>query len=1194
MSTTRLAEYLGSSQLAEAVALLGRRESCSDSAVSLLEFAAELQDESALEDACRIVAENLCQPSPIVTERFLELLQLCPHKLLQFVSTVISGSLEDVEMVLKIYKELLIADRSLVIPVLASVSELPLSNEMYSYMLDLAIKSLDSVVEDDVPALLRAILKLAGPRSGHALKRIHWYLRDASPELLFIVIEVLDEISRTDHSLLERMLSVNFAHLCHTKKNADRIQFDEDPTADKKTGRPRGSLEVPSRKALGPFDLCLWIFMLSRARLHRIVESVVSTSINSGLVTVASLKSMLPKYAPVVQRFSSGALRFLRAMYALEDAGGILLFCTPTCFEFFRDIRKDIVKDMLGICFNGTVPLQSGSSLVLQQRRKILRLRAATILRDLCLYQTEAMLSFSQLIVDRLASFPLVLHEEAILNLLAEVFRILGAAEPSALSSVSSLIRKQALWQWNSACNVSRLYIRATPPGYSADERYMVLKRILDSVPADAREISAAALLGLIADSVEHGIDPGMFAYSLEKMLPHDIMRDSQTFHTTIFSKRTLLFTQSALRAYRACMKSSCNDLRLALPIETIKLYEVSLFVSCLTQKQSSFEPCDDNLMRLAAAISTMESGEVASAAEAAIHGRQILLTSIGQESGAIVPGIMGAYSRALDKLERALAVGMLLLLERVPDSKHFLARIEALYKSCPEETSISLRISRIIHSDLLHSASQIVCLLNELERRDLPDAQSENLASLLSNTEWLDYLGETTILCMRKGNQLCLELAPALLRLWYLTIANVSCAEQVTLEDVLGYDPLEYFEILTFSARTALEAVLAANVFELCMAHRIQRIRHREPDSEQLIRMRDRCVSLRKYALTRRFDAEVNAKDIRNYLCSPCGGTSRHPYLSERYRLWKWLCSLGMDVSLHEARRVLTIIEDWKFPEPHPEFACLTSASAPWLALCLLRLCTRNGFGGLRSQLRYAYYCTDICLRTVNFLEKNRLEDEVCRVVLFNELLTILPLLQTKLSFLNHVRPQGDMSISFVRDAVAFVLRNALRLCDKLCEASKVSKPRKKHHEKNDTAGKRLSMLYPRVVLRSEALRGEILSWNGLYAYNLRAPPDVTTEEQFALRILENADPQEDNNCIHAEIEQCESRMSYLKDLPEEVLDDYEKGESDSDDSVVSNQPSISGSDLSEPNFYVRDGFGYPALEEDPTHRTVSICFTE
>jgi hypothetical protein len=1191
MRTTHLSKYLDASRLSGIVSQLGQRSSCSEAAVYLLELSAELQEEGALEDACRILTESLCQPSPIVTERFLELLFLYPHTLLPFAAHIISGSTGDVESALKIYKDLMKADRSVVVPVLASVCELPLSEDAHSDMLATAVSSMDSVPEADVPSLLRAILKLSGPRCGFALDRVHEYLQDASPELVFMALEVLDDVSRTDQTLLERILCTNALHVRETKEHSDCDQ-PNDLGSRVQVGFSRGMPRTFRIRTISPFDLSLWFLVLSRVRTHKIIESVISQCIHSGVLTTASLKPFLPKYAGVVERFSSGALRFIRMLYSHEKTDEVLTFCVPHCFKCFEDIRTDIVKDLLGISFKGSVPLQSSNSVGVQQRRQHLRLQTATILRDLCLFETESMLPFAQLIIDRVSAFPHILHEERILALLAESFRILGSAEPSILSTLSSLIRKQALWQWNSACNIARMYIRSTPLEYNPDERFMVLRRIMDSVPADAREISAAALLGLIADSVEHDIDPGMFKCFLEKMLPDEIIQRPHTFRTKSLTKYTLHFTGSALRCYSACLNGSWHDLRLAIPRGLINLYEISLLATCHPQKEMSLETSDEALTCIAEAISTANSDEILRTIEAAVHGRQVILTAISQESKPVSTDIFGFYAQALDEFERAIAVGMLLLLERVPDSKNQLARIEALFKSCSEELSINLRISRMIHADVLHAANQIFCLLNELEKGSGNGVRFKKQDSLLSSLEWLDYLGETTSLCMHVDNQSCRELAPALLRLWYLTLARIASTDQLLVDKILGYDLLEYFEILTKIAKSPVEAILATDAFELCSKLFLRDRNHRALIREDTKSISDRYVSLRGYALKQRFTAELDAKHVRIYLSSPCGGTSRHPYLSERYRLWKWLSALQADVALREARRLLSIMENWNSSEPHPEFACLTNASAPWLALSLLRLCSRADSKGIRGRLRDVYCGIDISLRVTNLLEKVSAEREVCHVVLFTEILTILSSLQTKLNSLNHARPGQDLSISFVRDAVTFVLWNALRLCDKLCDASKLSRSGKKLWGKNEAAKKRLMKLCPRVLLRSEALRGEILSWSGVYAYDLRTLPDASVEEKFDLNILRNADFQgsernrgEDNDPFFADAREIDCVVG-------EELHLLENSDADSDTSGISSQPSISNSESSVPDFYIRDGFGYPALETDPTHAIVSIRF--
>jgi hypothetical protein len=1193
MSTKNLLRAIGAAQLTETISLLAQRDTCSEAGLFLLEIASELGEEEALDEACKIIKQHVCQPSPAVTERFLELLPLYPRTLLPYSAHIISGSQEDVNNTFLVYKELVALDRSLLVPVLASASELPLSGKLHAGVVELALQSLGNVEENEIPSLIRALLKLSGSKSGLFFKRIREYLKDASPELLFLVVEVLDDVSRIDRYVLERIFSDSFTEGRDEKKCLDDLGHPR-KASNARNGHRNRFRYRPSPDQISPFDFCLWLFMLSRIRMDRIAEIAISESLIARRLNAMCLRGILATYMSAFERFPTGALRFLRILCSHEKSWDVLEVCLPTFFDSYASIRSDIVKDLLGVCFSGAVPLQSAKYRSSRKHGGAFRIKAASALLELCRSRTQTMLPFAPLILDRVSSFSHMLQTETMLDMFALVFQTLGEKDSRILSNLSSLIRKQALWQWNTACSMARLYVRATTRGCDEQERLVVLRSILENVPMDAQEVFAASLLGLIADSAEHGINPDGFAAILEKIIPSDILHGCRIFRTKSLSKSMPHFTRQALRAYIACTDSSWRDFQVAVPRNVFKLYEASIFAAYDQEPTGPSENFSSVLTELATDICSMQTVEVSKAVECAIHGREILLGAMEHCRRPVPPELAWVFAHALDQLERAIAVGIFIFLERAPDSRNAMTRIEALYRSISEETNVPLLVQRIIKSDLLHSTGQIFCLLDELETGITEDLGGLKHFADLWNPAWLSYLCEKTCLCMRETSPLCMALAPALLRLWHLTVWYYIGAGGTEIEQNLVFDVLEYFETLTHGARTVLEAILATNVFETCAKLRIKHWKQTHPSCSFALQLRERCTMLRKYALTRKFDAEPNAKIVRKYLNSPCGGNSRHPFLSERYRVWKWLYSLPESCLPNEVGQLLDVLENWSSPSTHPRFNCVTNASIPWIALCLPRLLIRESHGHLRNQLRSSHFSIEVCRRVFAVVQNARADRQTCRVVFFSELLAVLPVLRSRLDRLNRVQPPQGMELVTVRDAIAFVFAKALNLCETLCEATKMSNSFTEVGSFDNSANKRLMKLSPRILLRTEELRGEIISWCKLYSYDIEGllhGPTSSTRTNNALELIFGGEDRDSTDIVS------DASQTDFLDSEDSFSDDIEASERCDIDSVYdegSDEDGTQASEQSEQEFYVRGGFGCPALEKDSAHATVSIRFNK
>eukprot|EP01119_Soliformovum_irregulare_P022403 TRINITY_DN7657_c0_g1_i1.p1 TRINITY_DN7657_c0_g1~~TRINITY_DN7657_c0_g1_i1.p1 ORF type:complete len:1232 (+),score=319.96 TRINITY_DN7657_c0_g1_i1:26-3721(+) len=108
----------------------------------------------------QVVSLNLTS-SLVVTKMFTELLAYYEHPLLviEVLASIVGDSEDEVSMVIQRYKELVNLDRTLLIPILGSLSELALTEEMKNDVFKMGGAALHLVDESDVPTVVRTLLK---------------------------------------------------------------------------------------------------------------------------------------------------------------------------------------------------------------------------------------------------------------------------------------------------------------------------------------------------------------------------------------------------------------------------------------------------------------------------------------------------------------------------------------------------------------------------------------------------------------------------------------------------------------------------------------------------------------------------------------------------------------------------------------------------------------------------------------------------------------------------------------------------------------------------------------------------------------------------------------------------------------------------------------------------------------------------
>lgn len=91
--------------------------------------------------------------------RLFELLVLFPREVIPQVSDIVGSESQTIERVLVSYSDLLKEDRSLLTAIVASLSDLPLDVEQKNDLRDTLEYALGTVEENDLPAIVHAILR---------------------------------------------------------------------------------------------------------------------------------------------------------------------------------------------------------------------------------------------------------------------------------------------------------------------------------------------------------------------------------------------------------------------------------------------------------------------------------------------------------------------------------------------------------------------------------------------------------------------------------------------------------------------------------------------------------------------------------------------------------------------------------------------------------------------------------------------------------------------------------------------------------------------------------------------------------------------------------------------------------------------------------------------------------------------------
>ncbi|KAE9223847.1 hypothetical protein PF005_g6161 [Phytophthora fragariae] len=152
---------------------------------------------------------NYVVPTRELTEEILSLLLFCDHRvlLIHHLPKLTYQSKECVQLVVEAYLELLATDRSLLVPVLGSLAEMPLDTSEKNTVVEATQSLLDAAVEEDIPAVVQSLLSMVTKSSApKALARLRTECNRIESGTLSLTMEVIGRYATAGSVALTALL----------------------------------------------------------------------------------------------------------------------------------------------------------------------------------------------------------------------------------------------------------------------------------------------------------------------------------------------------------------------------------------------------------------------------------------------------------------------------------------------------------------------------------------------------------------------------------------------------------------------------------------------------------------------------------------------------------------------------------------------------------------------------------------------------------------------------------------------------------------------------------------------------------------------------------------------------------------------------------------------------------------------------
>lgn len=210
----------------------------------------------------RDITLRLSRAHSSITQSALCLLEIHPHVTIPYIADLISDGHEDTTLLLQVYSSLLQTDRTLLVPIIGSLSDINLSSIHMMHMRNTLSFALSIVEQDDLPTIIRALLRCtqnntASAPSSSVSNTLRWTceqirhnLTDVKPNVLIVISLVLQE----------------YLHCAH-----DKIGYFF-----------RSVLPAQS-SLLHWFDLCIWTLSLSPRTVSTVPQHETKTALHRAI-----------------------------------------------------------------------------------------------------------------------------------------------------------------------------------------------------------------------------------------------------------------------------------------------------------------------------------------------------------------------------------------------------------------------------------------------------------------------------------------------------------------------------------------------------------------------------------------------------------------------------------------------------------------------------------------------------------------------------------------------------------------------------------------------------------------------------------------------------------------------------------------------------------------------------------------------
>ncbi|KAK4537651.1 hypothetical protein CDCA_CDCA13G3676 [Cyanidium caldarium] len=1155
----------------ESSVLLGRRDTCAMVAVKLLEQAAASGEVRDVQLVARALAERMCAPSKSVTERLLEMARVFPMVLIPYVAQIVSGAPEDGTAVVALYAELLEEEPALLVPILGSLAELPLSADTGHEFLLRAMRVLRSAPESDLPAIVRAVGRLTRGRHRRVVLELRRALEDASPEITALIGEVLADAVRTNWDIGAAFLEIwrgepLTVRAAHSSASRARLL---------RRGGWRHRAATTTLDAWTPLDFCASVIILMRLRDRHAAADAIRASVRRGALSAPACAQLLPQYRFALEPYLPGLRQLLRVLLREPQASECLGHLFQRCFVCFEALRADLLRDLCTHCLQPWHPHVANGHEPAHDAMRHRTVVGARLLQALAVQCPAELAPHAHLVEDRLHQWRQIVESDALAESMAVFVSQMKTLRPSALSAMNLAMRKHLPWGDPLAFSLAHVLLQCADDAVAVAEKRSIMDALVRAAPRDMHSPLAPLLLKILADASaldDHRAVTGAF---LDSLLPAGSIGPSHEVYMGQLRECTPACIHAIALAMSAMGRCQGNCPRIVLSSALRSLVRLSVCVQRFQGVDAAAAIADDVVVEPAGCVCAMSTAALADSLREAVLARVALICLLNRADDS--PGsVIDQWISDLNAAEEALTVGVLLLMERSPEADRPLALVERLYRASPERLTLRAQMRALACTSCV-LPTQLRMLLRRLEESNDMEAASDGDGCAAADLQWWHWLAQHIRESLRTNGETDVFWRCLLLRVCALLSARAGESESVAIAKVFDGDPRSFFSNAADQADDALTACLCLEAVEACTTDIAERSKDTGGDAVSSLWLR---------ALLRPFKVADDIEAARHFLTLSQAATLKHAFISERYRVEKWLRSMEPLRALDKACCLVQLIVPATSMGSASRVACLTPASRHWLAAAVLAAAVGDGPVRLRAVPIFLHRQASLLLSVSPLLQERTATQQQLLIALLRTLVKAVPVMQMRVAELHRYKGDGALDVATARCQASHALKgvrevgaHALALCSHVKAISA-------EDAGGETARKRLLMLVPKLLLRAESLLSSIDEATKLYSYQIDEPATEEMEAYFHLPDAEHLFLDQVGD-VEQEADAASDEM-----LEEHVSEDDQEGSNSSDDESASSSAVGDDDDSEGDRFFVRRAHASNGDEGEGDEKPISFYF--